>query len=240
MFFFFYYDCVCSFRLLLVSYLIQLQFIKFGVSVAPRYVPSPSSPMPVTTRSQSKHPQNDNRVHSFTSTSGSHLSSMTSSTISTCNFTTASSVPVLPCNNNTISSFCLDCSTTTLDNYASNDLHYLRSISSIPSPVSKFQNLEISNTSNIDSGFQYNSFHNLEVSNTTIMDPDLPESKASTMMPPKQDDPPDLNAFLAAIQGHIELATTKMAGDFHQVIASNDLFKKRYLILLMISNAKLT
>ncbi len=97
MFFFFYYDCVCSFRLFLVSYLMQLQFIKFGVSVAPRYVPSPSSPMPVTTRSQSKRPQNDNRVHSFTSTSGSHLSLTTSSKISTCNFTTASSVPVLPC-----------------------------------------------------------------------------------------------------------------------------------------------
>jgi hypothetical protein len=46
------------------------------------------------------------------------------------------------------------------------------------------------------------------------------------MVYPKQEDPPDLNTFLHVIKNHIENATYKMAGDFCQVIASNDTFKQ--------------
>ena len=90
MFFFLYsaFDCILS---LVLLYLVIVKSIFFKVSVAPHYVSSASSQMPVTTRSQHKCLQNVIDAHFFSSTLGVPLSLSTSSTVLTCNTSTTTS-----------------------------------------------------------------------------------------------------------------------------------------------------
>jgi len=135
-------DLVCSLRQLLVLYLSFVTLLTFGVRVAPCYVPSTSSFMPVTTRSQSKRLNNVNRDHSFYSTLGSSLSSRMSATFSECNLTTTTAVTVSSCNNNTTTSSHLDISTINLEQLDVTNNNCPLFHSSVSSPVSKFQNFK--------------------------------------------------------------------------------------------------
>jgi hypothetical protein len=74
--------------LLIVSTFTITNNIYFGEIAAYCYNYFIIDPMTVTTRSQSKHFQNVNYVHSFTSTSGSILSSVASPLMLTGNATT--------------------------------------------------------------------------------------------------------------------------------------------------------
>ncbi len=58
------------------------------------------------------------------------------------------------------------------------------------------------------------------------MESDYQDGKNISTATTKSDDAPDLNAFLQAIKLQIEIATDKMASDFSQVIAANDVFKQ--------------
>jgi len=158
MIFFFSNDLVCSLRLLLVIYLSFSTITTFRVRVAPCYVPSTYYSMPVTTRSQSKHLQNVNRVHSFSTTLGWPLSLMTSTTTSVCNLTMTTSVMVPTCNNTTITSSIPELSTIQLDSHDTNNTHRHLLSHSVSSPVSKIQIFEISNTSQFDPGIQQQYF----------------------------------------------------------------------------------
>jgi len=58
------------------------------------------------------------------------------------------------------------------------------------------------------------------------MEADYQDGENVAKASPKQDENPDLNAFLNVIKHHIENATDKMAGDFRQVIEANSTFKQ--------------
>jgi len=219
-------DLVCSLRQLLVLYLSFVTLLTFGVRVAPCYVPSISSFMPVTTRSQSKRLNNVNRDHSFYSTLGSSLSSRMSATFSECNLTTTTAVTVSSCNNNTTTSSPLDISTINLEQLDVTHNYCPLFHSSVSSPVSKFQNSKISNSFCYDPGVTPHRSHNFAISNFSTMESDYQDGKNISTATTKSDDAPDLNAFLQAIKLQIEIATDKMAGDFRHVIAANDAFKQ--------------
>jgi hypothetical protein len=144
MIFFFSCDFVCSLRLLIVNLLTLLLLLNLTVSVAPRYIPSTASTMPVTTRSQSKRLQNDTRVHSFSTTLGSPLSLVASTTTTECNLTTTTSVMVPTCNTTTATSLNTGLSTTLLHDHDTNILQHHLLDSPLSSKFSKFRKFEIS------------------------------------------------------------------------------------------------
>jgi len=226
MIFFLFTDFVCSLRLILVISTLFVTISTLEVRVVPCYASSTLLLMTVTTRSQSKRLQNVNRVHSFSSTSGSSLSSTTSSILMECNNTTTTSVTVPPCNHSTATSSSLDLSLKNLDNHdlICHPCHL--SSSSTSSTVSKFQNSKISNSSTFDPGITQCQSHTSFDKNNSNMEADYQDGENVAKASPKQDENPDLNAFLNVIKHHIENATDKMAGDFRQVIEANSTFKQ--------------
>ncbi len=196
------------------------------VRVVPCYASSTLLLMTVTTRSQSKRLNNVNRDHSFYSTLGSSLSSRMSATFSECNLTTTTAVTVSSCNNNTTTSSHLDISTINLEQLDVTNNHCPLFNSSVSSPVSKFQNSKISNSFCYDPGVTHHRPHNFAISNFSTMESDYQDGKNMSTATKQSDDAPDLNSFLQAIKLQIEIATDKMASDFSQVIAANDVFKQ--------------
>jgi hypothetical protein len=130
------------------------------------------------------------------------------------------------CNTTTAASLNTGLSTTLLHDHDTNILQHHLLDSPLSSKFSKFRNFEISNSSPFDPGIQCLPCHNFDILNSSTMESDFTDPKNPTMASPKQEDPPDLASFLSVLKSHIEDATTKMASDFHQVIASNDIFKK--------------
>jgi len=189
----------------------------FGVSVVPRYVPSTSSTMPVTTRSQAQHLQSINHGHSISSSSGSSLSFPfpltlnTFSTMPTCNSSTASSSTLTT---STIKLLDQDSGEVNNRSIASMDFEFEKS-----SSVSKFQTLAVSNDINFDLGIRHNSSIS---NNNTTMEADCEDSK--TMSSPTHDIQ-DMNKLFEALSNHLTVQTTRLHDHFQQVLEMHDDFK---------------
>jgi hypothetical protein len=224
---FFLFFCVFACKLLLIVILLMIaNIVYFGDLATSCYNQFTTLQMLVTTRSEFKRLQNVNYVHSFTSTSGSILSSQMSSLLPSGNDTTTAPLTVSNCNDNTTTSSLNASIFNSCHDHGIMSLSNLSMVSSSTPSISKFQHLEISNSPPFDPGIRSSLCHSLPVSNLSIMESDCEDVKNSAMGPTKQEHPPDLNTFLSVIKNHIEDATLKMTFDFHHVIVSNDNFKQ--------------
>jgi hypothetical protein len=174
--------------------------------------------MPVTTRSQAKRLKGLQCNHSSSSLKDLSIPS-TFSTMSLSNNSTTASLTVPTCNSTTTT-------LSNIDNYNNVSSNHLEdsslSLFRPSSMVSKFQNLEISNSVNFDLGICH-PCHNSSISKSFIMEDDCEDSAT---MSSKKDDIQYMNQLFFMLSDQFAHHTNRIQDHFQDIVDQNDTFKQ--------------